>query len=468
MCLITPPSKFLIDERVFPSLGILRIGAVLEAQGVHVEHLDLSGVEDFVSAVKSYCGEAKTFLLTATTPQLPAAIEVLEHLPESSKTVLGGPHATMVNAAAKKGNERAQKALRQLLEIFDVVVAGEGDKCVIPALHSKGLIDADDPKSVLWNSSKDFAEAPWPARHLVDMSTYHYAVDGKHATSVVGQLGCPMSCNFCGGRNAATFRQIRKRPWQSIVDEMMHLNQTYGVDAVMFMDDELNINRSVVDLMKGIAATGVDWRIRGFVKAELFTDEQAEVMYAAGVRVLLCGFESAHPRILRNIHKNATREDNTAMLRTAHRHGIKVKALMSFGHPGESEETILATRDWLLEEKPEDFDCTVITTYPGTNYFDLAVCVEEPVYVYETNGDHLYSENVDFTKELAFYKGRPGDYHAFVWTDYIDRQKLAQMRDEVEDEVRRKLGIPYPTSTAVQSIEHAMGQNLPPHILRSA
>ena len=68
-------------------------------------------------------------------------------------------------------------------------------------------------------------------------------------------------------------------------------------------------------------------------KAELFTDEQAEAMYAAGFRWLLCGFESAHPIILRNINKKATRSDNTTMLRIAHKHGLKVKALMSVGHP---------------------------------------------------------------------------------------------------------------------------------------
>ena len=56
---------------------------------------------------------------------------------------------------------------------------------------------------------------------------------------------------------------------------------------------------------------GVDFRLRGFVKAELFKDEQAEAMYRAGFRWLLTGFESGDPRILSNIKKIAKREDNT-------------------------------------------------------------------------------------------------------------------------------------------------------------
>jgi len=110
----------------------------------------------------------------------------------------------------------------------------------------------------------------------------------------------------------------------------------------------------------------------------------------------------------------------------------------------------------------------VITLYPGTPYWDNSVCIGEPLYRYETNGDALYSENIDFTKETAYYKGTPGHYKAFVWTDNLSRERLAQLRDQVEDEVRKGLGIPYPTAVAAIAFEHSMGMNLPSNILRSA
>jgi radical SAM superfamily enzyme YgiQ (UPF0313 family) len=825
ICLITPPSPFLLDERVFPALGILKVGAVLERAGHQVDHLDLCGVTNYERVLADYSG-ANVFAVTATTPQIPAAIRIAQalRLRPDVRTVLGGPHSTLVHAAAKRGNARAQGALDYLLLHFDVVVAGDGEKAIFTALNSRGLVDADDPKGVLWNTSKDFDESPWPARHLVDMESYHYRIDGAKATSMIAQLGCltgdtpivlssgreiridhlkvgdfvicyngnlvsapiqqvyqreaddiweiewgngqtlritgehpiytrdgwktvaevepgtvsaylsgmrycfssssstdtgevlfeampfsldeapsepevagsragedasalrgddaggaqrvlrpsaekhtesakadspiedgrqkphetpgssgegvghdqtqmgkvllgsdetlvgersfviqpgsqtlywskssranagrdsdanpsrirfyrqwgvldrpvpignaaqpgfplqdtaqgypsprralahggisryrgaglfkqgvdaansvdrgiedegaarasretpllwssirskrfigrgtvynitvhpghnyfasgmlvhncPFHCKFCGGRNSPMLRQIRVRPSNSVVDEMMHLHENYGMTGVMHFQDELNVNhRSLVDLMVKIKETGIPWQQRGFVKAELFNEEQAEAMYAAGFRWLLCGFESAHPRILKNIAKNATREDNTRMLRIAHKHGIKVKALMSAGHPGESEETILATRDWLMEEKPDDFDVTIITVYPGTPYHDSAVHLDGSTYVFETNGDNLYSEDVDFTKEMAYYKGVPGDYRAFVWTDFLSRERLAYLRDEIEDEVRKKLGIPYATAAAALNYEHSVGMSLPQHILRS-
>ena len=52
--LVIPPSPFLLDERVFVSLGILRVAASLEKQGVEVGVLDLSGVDNYLDALTSY------------------------------------------------------------------------------------------------------------------------------------------------------------------------------------------------------------------------------------------------------------------------------------------------------------------------------------------------------------------------------------------------------------------------------
>ncbi|HVE12579.1 MAG TPA: radical SAM protein, partial [Elusimicrobiota bacterium] len=242
-------------------------------------------------------------------------------------------------------------------------------------------------------------------------------------------------------------------------------------------DDELNVNPKMVELMRAIRALqdrlGVEFRLRGFIKSQLFTDEQAEAMRAAGFRWILTGFESGSPRILENINKKATREENTRCVEIARRHGLKVKALMSIGHPGESAQTIAETRDWLLEAKPEDFDVTIITTYPGTPYYDRA----EPmpgrpgvwVYTFEKTGDRLYSQEVDYTEVADYYKGDPnGGYHSFVWTDHVSAEELVSLRDATERDVRRALNIPFNPGRAAQRYEHSMGQSgtLPSSILR--
>lgn len=485
VCLIIPPSAFLLDERVFLTLGILRVAAVLEQVGHRVEMLDLSGIDNYEEVVRTHARRPETariFGITATTPQMPAAAKIALILRRTVPCwlILGGPHATLVHAALRREKKlgidgRAKRAFDLLLGLFDTLVVGDGEEAIFDAIKPDApiIIDADDPKGSLFLTNKKLEDLPLPARHLVDVKSYHYTIDGVPSLSMIAQLGCPFACAFCGGRESAMLRRIRTRSTQSVISEIRHLYETYGVRGVMFYDDELNVNKQVVELMNAIAALGVElgveFRLRGFVKSELFTDEQAEAMVRAGFRWLLVGFESGSPRILENINKKATREDNTICLRIAHKHGLKVKALMSLGHAGESAQTVRETQEWLLEEKPDDFDATVITTYPGTPYFDHAVETSPGIWTFTApkSGDKLHAYETDFTEGASYYKGIPGKYKASVFTDFLTSEDLVTLRDALEADVRKELGIPYNTGAPGVRFEASMGM-LPGHILRKS
>ena len=487
--LVTPPSVFLLDERVFISLGVLKVAAVLERAGHAVEHLDLSGIENYTDVVEAHLGRSsvKVMGITTTTPQLPAVARVVDTVRRCRpdiRVILGGPHVTLVCAAVKlevkRGVEgRAHRALANLRAMADVLVAGDGEEAIFEALRPDAppVVDGDDHKSSLFMDNEAYDATPWPARHLVDLASYNYAVDGHRACSLVAQLGCPFGCGFCGGRNSKSLRMIRMRTTENIVAEVEHLHRQHGYTGFMWYDDELSVNRALVELMDALTALqrrlGVEFRMRGFVKAELFTAEHAAAMYRAGFRWVLCGFEAADPRILDNINKRATLEDNTAVVRVAHDAGIKVKALMSVGHPGESEATIHAVRDWLLDVRPDDFDCTCITTYPGTPYYDEAAPHETmaDVWTYAAkSGDRLHSFDVDYARVADYYKGDPnGGYKSYVFTDHLSPERLVALRDDVESTVRAKLGIPFNAGAAARRYEHSMGQSeLPPFVLRSS
>jgi anaerobic magnesium-protoporphyrin IX monomethyl ester cyclase len=489
--MIIPPSAFLLDERVFLTLGILKVAACLERAAWSVELLDTSGIENYLEVVELHIRttKARCVGLTTTTPQLPAVMKIAKRVREirpDIRVILGGPHVTLVNAAVKLDRRlgrvsRAHAALADLERTFDVLVAGDGEYAVFRALEPNApkIIDADDPASGLFMSDRDYEESPYPARHLVDLSSYHYSIDGRSATSLIGQLGCPFGCGFCGGRNSKSLRQIRTRGWQGIVNEIELLYANHGYTGYMFYDDELNVSPSIIDLMNGLSdmqnRAGVDLRLRGFVKAELFTDEQASAMYRAGFRWILCGFEAASPRLLSNINKRATIDDNNRVVEIARRHGLKVKALMSIGHPGEDAASVIAIADWLVSVQPDDFDCTIITTYPGTPYYDEAVPSDRQkgiwTYACKKSGDRLHAYDVDFSRVAEYYKGDPdGGYRAFVFSDHLSSEELVRMRDWVERDVRSKLGIPFNPSGASMRYEHSMGQSssLPPFILRSS
>lgn len=485
ICLIIPPSSFLLDERVFPSLGILKIAGILRRESVPVDVLDLSGYKNFYQIAFDYIKrypEVDCFAITATTPQLPATATIVREIRKekpNAKIIFGGPHATLTNAAYRKEckanvSGRATKAMKQLTDMFDVIVAGDGEIAIFEALKPDApkIIDADLINSSMFLTNNTLEQSPWPARELIDMSSYHYSIDGINATSLIAQLGCPFNCGFCGGRESPSFRRIRTRSSENIVAEMVFLYKTYGYRGFMMYDDELNVNPKMVELMDKIhqaqVELGVEWKLRGFIKSQLFTDEQAQAMYRAGFRWILVGFESGSEQILETINKKATRGENTRCMEIAERNGLKVKALMSVGHPGESRETIEETRRWLIDNKPSDFDVSLITCYPGTPYYDRAEIHSEPdgTWLYTHNGHRLYQMEVDFSTTAEYYKGDPkGGYKAFVFTDFLTSRELVKERDRLESDVREILGIPFNPSIAAKQYEHSMGQGLPGNIL---
>src|SRR5436309_1567449 len=194
--IVIPPSPFLLNERVFPFLGPLKVAAVLEEAGVGVEVLDLSGIKNYADVVKEHVEQspAAHFGLTATTPQFPAAVEISKVIRASNtdaRLIIGGTHATQVIAALKKEQKqnrlgRAHHAYTQLDSYFDVIVAGDGEDAIFSAIANNApkLIDADDRKSEFYLNNERLNKTPFPARHLIDLPSYHYSVDGAPALSL--------------------------------------------------------------------------------------------------------------------------------------------------------------------------------------------------------------------------------------------------------------------------------------------
>lgn len=216
ICLITPPSCFLLDERVFITLGILKVAASLEQGGYAVEMIDLSGIDNYLKVIADLNTEAEIFGVTATTPQMPACVKIVEVLRQrpNVKIILGGPHVTLVYAALrnerKRGVEgRAMRAYFTLTELFDVLVVGDGEDAIFRAVGegSPKLVDADDPKAELFLTNKRLGELPLPARHLVDLDSYHYSIEGVPALSMIAQLGCPFCVLFLRGEILANASQ---------------------------------------------------------------------------------------------------------------------------------------------------------------------------------------------------------------------------------------------------------------------
>lgn len=433
ICFIIPSSGFLIDDRVFPFLGVLYVARAMRDAGWEVKVCDLSGNRDCVQIP-----EADLYGITSTTAQFPEAVRIARILRSNTNTpvVLGGPHATLTAASAKKGSERGMMSLFQIFKEFGAVVLGDDPSGLLNMIRNgSSLWDGDQRDSLLPASNL------FPARELIDLTSYQFHIDGRAATSVISQLGCPFGCRFCAGRSSYSFRKSRRRDPDNVAMEIYYLHRTYGYCAFMFYDDEINVGDSafgLVSSLRDLKDDGHDFWYRGFVRARGFTEEMAKQLSEVGFKWLLSGFESADPYVLSHINKGCTIDDNMRMIEYCKKYGIKVKALMSIGHPGDTEDTAYKIEEFLLGVEVDDFDVSIITPYPGSPYYDEARNIGT-CYEYRCGTESLFLDDVDFSLQTAFYKGRPGEYESFVWTDALERESIPKIRDEIERNVRRKL-----------------------------
>jgi len=441
-----------MDEKVFVALGILRVASSLEKNGYEVKVLDLADIEAWEHEIDCTVSRYDMVGITSTTPQIPIVTKIAEYINCTHKkpVILGGPHATVVVGAYKRElknniNSRATVEIDRLKKVFNHIVCGDGEFSILAIMegHDSQILDSE-LNDAWYLTDEKYNCLDFPARHLIDLESYHYEIDGVKATNLICQMGCPFNCNFCSGRQSKTFRKIRSRDISSVMNEIDFLYKTYGYKGFMFYDDELNLNRkSFLVLLKALVdyqkSNNVEFNLRGFTRADLLTQEQADKMYEAGFKWLLTGFESGSDEMLINMNKQNTVADNTRTCTIAKNAGLKVKALMSMGHPGESLETIKETENWVKLVRPDEVDITIISTYPGTPYYDDVKWDRDRnawKYIHPETGDVLYSLDVDYIKDSVFYKSDPNNYESFVFTDYLSCQDLVDERRKLEFSLR--------------------------------
>lgn len=407
--LVNPTSNFLIDAKTFPPLGLLYLAAALEANGHTASVVDLA----FNSPLEGHNPDLIGIMcLTPHYPQMQALLLKLRLLYPHIPVAVGGPHFSTVPAdGARLG--------------ADAVGTGDCEETLLSI-----VAEARPNKSGrIFNTPggiTDVNRYPIPARHLLPIASYDYKIAGLKATTIIQQRGCPYACSFCA--HFPGYTKMRIRDLDNVIGEIRQL-KSEGYGGIMIFDDEINIvHRRTVALAEALKPEGIKWR--AFVKANLFNEEQAKAFAEGGCWELCTGVEAGDDQILKNIRKKATVADNTRVVQLCKKYGIRVKAFCQIGHPGESLESVMALKKWLIENAPSELNISLHTPYLGT-----------PVMEKPEEFD-IQFDAADYSKEEYFYRGKPGEYQGHVSTSHLSAAQLMQLRFEVERDVREALGLP--------------------------
>jgi len=387
ICLVSLPSPFLQDERVFPPLGILYLKAALDSQGIQA-HVHDERIEDIPSGFSFYG-------ISATTPQFPLALKALKNIREDnpkSKVIIGGPHATVDPESCEDAG-------------FDSVVMGHGE-LALPVAMQTGSSRISIP----------YSGYILPDRGAIDLSAYSYKIDGIEATSVMTSRGCPYSCAFC----CKSAGKVVLHSAEDVIKELSILRNDYGYNAFMFFDDIFICDAyRVCAIMQFLENWGAKWR--AFVRADMLLrlgDDVVHRMASSGCVEVGMGVESGSDKILKIINKGEDVETIKKAVRLLHRHDIRVKGFFIVGLPSESRETVDDTAQLCFEAQFDDVDFTIFQPFKGS-------------YIY----NHCESFDINWRiKDLQsmWYKGRSGQYQSNVWTSHLTREEIVEARDYLD------------------------------------
>jgi radical SAM superfamily enzyme YgiQ (UPF0313 family) len=193
------------------------------------------------------------------------------------------------------------------------------------------------------------------------------------------------------------------------------------VKEFFFDDDTFNIQKvRTVELCAKLKPLGITWSCTSRVTTDRDT---LKAMKDAGCRLLIVGFESGDPQILKNIKKGATVERARDFTRDCHDLGLTIHGDFILGLPGETKESIRNTINFAKSLDVETIQVSIAHAYPGTEFYDYA---KENGFIVN-NGQMVDEEG----HQLAHieYPGLPKEYvlemvHRF-YDEYYFRPKAA-------------------------------------------
>ncbi|OVE74901.1 hypothetical protein BVX97_06060, partial [bacterium E08(2017)] len=376
--------------------------AMAEVQGYQARILDLEYDPDAQPVSTSFLERYNNYRdihVDIADPDLPVWVELREALNQYKPNVVGLSIMSVRSAAAVvaagivrdvlpsalivAGGAHPTVAYEELLlsRLVDLCVIGEGELTFVDILQSVsednldwsrvgGLAYLDDESGSVIKSSprlymSNLDDLPMPARHA---SVGNVNRDGMGA--MMTSRGCPFNCSYCASR-LTWGRKVRYRDAESVVQEMVEVRDNYDVSNFFFWDDTFTMNaQRVMDICKLIRRQVPDARWSCMTRVDVVDKPLLKKMKKAGCESMSIGVESGVEATLKRINKNISLETVRHAARLLNSSGIYWSAFFMVGIPGESEEDILNTWNYVKSLNPARAIVSVFTPLPGTELYD--------------------------------------------------------------------------------------------------
>jgi len=378
--LIHPPCEEEIYQRflglVAPPIGLAYVAAALENDGHEVKIIDMPAEAKDIDEVKEDIERCRpdvvgVYCATYRVNHANEVINTVKEVDAGIKTLMGGPHASLLAEDCMKN------------ENLDAVVCGEGEITTPELIRTwesggslakvRGIVFRKG-RGIFRNPPRELADVdslPHPARHLLPMDKYRLFGTFKLGT-MISSRGCTFGCQYCSV--AAIYgKKWRPRKSTRIVDEMEHLQKNYDIDALIFMDDNFDLDKKrVMTLCDEIMERDLDilW---GYQSASAIQDEEMlKKLRNAGCRIITYSIETSSRRSIDTMKKKIDMQQVRDAFQMSKELGMIRIANIILGLPGESEKDVEESIELAKALNPEYALFFLPTPYPGTKFYETA------------------------------------------------------------------------------------------------
>ncbi len=378
--LVSPSRNYPMANEMYPSGALLLLGTMLRKQGhnVKVVHMVADNVDR--ASFQGILRQTRPDIVGFTVSTYQTAMTRLLSMDAKARnpntvTVAGGSHPSALGADFLKD-----------FPCVDVSVYGEGESALtqlclddnlrnIRGIHYRGLRRGDVvtnlPQPLPANDALD--ALPFPDKSLIDFGRYSglFPVGRRPCMFVMSSRGCPYQCSFCS--KSIYGNTLRLRSPENIIGEVERLYWDWGVREIHFGDDTFNANRGwASDLLDLVIKRGLHrklvFRVALRVNEKILDMELLRHLKAAGVWFIYYGVENGDQGMLDRMGKGITVAEIERAFKMTHEVGLKTEAFFIIGLPGETRETIQASRDLYKRIRPFWGGFSRALPFPGTAF----------------------------------------------------------------------------------------------------
>jgi len=192
--------------------------------------------------------------------------------------------------------------------------------------------------------------------YISERSGYPWALDenydenekGKKKATMIVAKGCVARCTFCHRFE----KGYRVSPLDSIINHMKMLKEKYNVKYISIGDENFgSYKEETIKLVKAMKSLGFIWTAGG-VRAHTVSLDVLKLWKENGCVSVSYGIESGSPTMLKVMEKKISLEQNIEALKATYEAKIETTPQLVIGMPGETDETIEETIDFLVRTMP--------------------------------------------------------------------------------------------------------------------